>query len=311
MQSNFMQSQASGYLIAIVQAICYAGMGVISKYLYNTGLNPEQVTGIRYFGAVIIVAIMILATKRRPILSRRPVVYVQASLFVLSAYLYLVAVDMLTAGLATVIFYSFPAVVTILSVFALHEPLTLRAVIALVLAMSGIVLISGVISPDAIQLSPMGIFLAIVACVAFAIYTVIGQKTVKSDGQLTLTFTMCAAGAVAVLVLFPSDMPALLHMTPEQWAWSFAVSFFCTVLPVLLLLAAIKRIGATKSALISTSETPFSLLFAFLLLGETLTWMQAVGTVLVVASIVVTTVPSHKAKKGEAAESDPSQGDSR
>ena len=74
---------------------------------------------------------------------------------------------------------------------------------------------------------------------------------------------------------------------------------FAVLLPVFLLLAAIKRIGSTKASLISILETPFSLLLAFAVLGETLTGMQGAGCLLVVASIVVTTLPSRSERKKE------------
>lgn len=284
-----------GYLIAVIQAILYAGMGVIGKFLYNTGLNPEQVTAIRFVGAVLIVGV-VLIIRRKPFFSRSPLVYIQAFFFAASAYLYLVSVDHLTAGLATVIFYTYPAVVALMAVFALHERLTFRTVAALVLAMVGIVLISGVLAPQELQLSALGIALAVAASIAFAIYMIIGQKTVAKDEQLTLTFTMSAVSALLCIVLFPTQLPPLLDMSPLQWGMSFAIALLCTVLPVFLLLAAIKRIGSTKASLISILETPFSLLLAFAVLGETLTGMQGVGCLLVVASIVVTTLPSRAAK---------------
>lgn len=299
-----MGSTGVGYLIAVVQAILYAGMGVIGKFLYGTGLNPEQVTSIRFIGAVVIVGAVLLV-RRKPFLSRSPLVYAQALFFAASAYLYLVAVDHLTAGLGTVIFYTYPAIVALMAVFALRERLTARTVAALVLAMAGIVLISGILAPQELRLSALGIVLAVAASVAFAIYMIIGQKTVAKDEQLTLTFTMSAVSALLCVVLFPTQLPPLLHMTPLQWGMGFAIALLCTVLPVFLLLAAIKRIGSTKASLISILETPFSLLLAFAVLGETLTGMQGAGCLLVVASIVVTTLPARSGKekgKGKEAE---------
>lgn len=287
-----------GYLIAVIQAILYAGMGVIGKFLYGTGLNPEQVTAIRFIGAVIIVGV-VLIVRRKPFFSRSPLVYLQALFFAASAYLYLVSVDYLTAGLATVIFYTYPAVVALMAVFALHEKLTIKTVAALVLAMVGIVLISGILAPQELRLSALGIVLAVAASIAFAIYMIIGQKTVAKDEQLTLTFTMSAVSALLCIVLFPTQLPALVHMDALQWAMGFAIALLCTVLPVFLLLAAIKRIGSTKASLISILETPFSLLLAFAVLGETLTGMQGVGCLLVVASIVVTTLPSRRGKSDD------------
>lgn len=287
-----------GYLAAIVQAILYAGIGVLGKFLYGTGLNPEQVTALRFLGAAIIVGIVLLV-RRKPLLSRSPLVYVQSLFFVAGSYLFLVSVDYLTAGLATVIFYAYPALVALIAVFALHEKLTLRTTMAIVLAMVGIVLISGILAPQELRLSAWGIGVAVAASVSFAIYMVIGQKTVAKDDQLTITFTMSVVGALLCAVLFPAQLPPLLHMTPLQWGLGFAAALLCTVLPVVLLLVAIKRIGSTKASLISIFETPFSLLLAFAVLGETLTGMQGVGCLLVVASIVVTTLPARGGKKRE------------
>lgn len=291
-----MGSVGVGYLLAVLQAVLYGGMGVIGKYLYGTGLNPEQVTAIRFFGAAIIVGV-VLAIRRKPFFSRSPLVYVQALFFFLGAYLYLVAVDFLTAGLATVIFYTYPAIVAVVAVFALRERLTIRTVAAVVLAMAGVVLISGVVAPQELQLSVEGIALSIAAAVSFAVYVVLGQKTLAKDSQLTLTFTMSAMSAVLCAVLFPVQLPPLLQMTPLQWGWGFAIALLCTVLPVFLLLAAIKRIGSTKASLISVLETPTSLLLAFALLGETVTIMQGVGCALVAASILVTTLPAKQKKE--------------
>ena len=51
---------------------------------------------------------------------------------------------------------------------------------------------------------------------------------------------------------------------------------------------------APKASLISTSETPFSLLFAYLILGEVLTISQGIGCALIVASILAATMPSKR-----------------
>lgn len=72
-----------------------------------------------------------------------------------------------------------------------------------------------------------------------------------------------------------------------------------TIAPIVLYIVAIKRIGGTLASLISISETPFSLFFAFLILGEVLTSWQALGAILIVAGIVlVTAQPWLQHKKG-------------
>lgn len=294
-----MGSQGLGYVLAVAQAILYASMGVFAKFLYNTGLNPQQVTIMRFVPAAVLLAIAIVVLRKGKVFSRTPMVYVQGIFFAASAYLYMLTVDELTAGLTTVVFYSYPAVVAILAVFVFHERFTLRTLLALVLALAGIVFISGILSADTIQLSPLGLVYGIGSCLAFAVYSLLGQATVKKEGQLTISFTMSAISSLIMLVLYPAQFPTLLQMDAMQWIICIVMAILCTALPIPMLLAAIKRIGATKASLIGISETPFSLLLAFLVLGEVLTAFQGIGSALIVASIVVTTLPSGKGSSGD------------
>ncbi|MEE0845524.1 MAG: DMT family transporter [Eggerthellaceae bacterium] len=294
-----MGSQGLGYMLAVAQAILYASMGVFAKFLYNTGLNPQQVTIMRFVPAAVLLAIVIVVLRKGKVFSRTPMVYVQGIFFAASAYLYMLTVDELTAGLTTVVFYSYPAVVAILAVLVFHERFTLRTLLALVLALAGIVFISGILSADTIQLSPLGLVYGIGSCLAFAVYSLLGQATVKKEGQLTISFTMSAISSLIMLVLYPAQFPTLLQMDAMQWIICIVMAILCTALPIPMLLAAIKRIGATKASLIGISETPFSLLLAFLVLGEVLTAFQGIGSALIVASIVVTTLPSGKGSSGD------------
>ena len=245
-----------GYALAVVQAVLYAMMGIIGKYLYFTGLNPQQAIVLRFTMTFLILGAFLLIRRKQPLFSRNPLVYVQGVFFMGSALFYFLAVDETTAGLATALLYAYPAVVALLSTVVFKERFTLKIATAVILALAGIFAISGVM-PGTIALSPVGVLYGVASCLAFAVCTVIGQKVVEKDEPLTITFSM-------------------------------------TTVPVVPLLVSIRIIGATKASLISTSETPFSLLFAYLILGEVLTISQGIGCALIVASILAATMPSKR-----------------
>lgn len=286
--------QGVGYILAVVQAVMYSTMGIISKYLYGTGMTPQQVMVLRFGGTVLVLGLFLLVWRRRRLFSRKPLVYVQGLFFVASALLYFLSVQELTAGLATVIFYAFPAVVALLTALVFRERPGLRVIGSLALALVGIVLISGLLGSGEVRLSPAGIAYGIGGCVAFAVYTVLGQKAVEKDSPFTMTFSIAVVGLAVCALCLPGEFPAMLQLSTLQVGLGLAIVLFNTIIPVVLLLAAIKRIGATKASLISILETPFSLLIAFLVLGETLTPLQGAGSVLVVASILIVTLPGKK-----------------
>jgi drug/metabolite transporter (DMT)-like permease len=278
-----------GYALAIGQAVLFATSGVLARYSYGTGLSPQQVTALRFFGTFAIVAVALAVTQHR-FLSRQPLVYMQGVLFAAANYLYMFAVNELSAGLATVIFFAYPAVVAVLAVPMYRERLTRRTVIAIVLALGGIVLISGILTGGVGQLSPLGLVYAIAGMIGIGVYALLGQKTVAGDHPLTITATVTLISSLIAVVAFPTALPALGVMSAQQWVLAGAIAVFSAALPVMMQLAAIRRIGATKASLIGILETPVALLFAYLALGETLTGNQVLGSALVVASVLVITV---------------------
>jgi drug/metabolite transporter (DMT)-like permease len=217
-------------------------------------------------------------------------VYVQGVLFAVANYLYMFAVNELSAGLATVIFFAYPAVVAFLAVPMYRERLGARTVTAMVLALSGIVLISGILSAGVGQLSPLGLGYAVAGMIGIGLYALLGQKTVDGDHPLTITATVTLVSSLIAVVAFPAALPALAVMSGQQWALAGAIAVFSAALPVMMQLAAIRRIGATKASLISILETPVALLFAYIALAETLTGNQILGSALVVSSVLFITV---------------------
>lgn len=301
------RNRTIGYVLAVTQAVLYSTMGVACKFLYGTGLNTGQVVSLRYIGTVLVLGLFLLLWRKYPLLSRRPIVYVQGFFFVLCTILYYLSVRELTANVATVLFYAYPPMVALMAAIVFKEKPSARTIVALAVSMFGIVLLSGIVGgilgSEDISFSPLGVAYGIGSCVAFAIYNILGQMAVgKKDGPLTMTFSMCVVGIVMCLVAYPADIPTLIHITPTQIGVTLFMVVFNTIVPVVMLLEAIKRIGATMTSLIGISETPFAVLFAFMVLGETLTGMQIAGSILVVLSILMVTLPSKQEKLEKEAE---------
>ena len=279
-----------GCILAALQAILYSTMGIFGKLLYATGLGPEQVVLLRFFFSAVLLGVFLLAWRKQRLISRQPSVYVQAVFFFASALFYFLAVNRLTAGMTTVIFYSYPAMVAIGSSVFLREKFTAATAVALLLAMVGLVLVAGPLGGE-VQLDPLGVGEAIVSCASFAIYTLLIHKTARTDGPLTVTFTLSLCSLVAGCVVFAGHIPALAGISVTQIGLSCGLALASTIIPIVLYIEAVKRIGATKSSLIGVCETPSSLLLAFLILGETITLNQGVGSLFIVASILVITIP--------------------
>lgn len=286
-----MTDRNKGFLLVVLSAIFYSSLGILGKYIYTTGIEMSLVVLLRFLATVVLLGLFWLIRRKEPLLTLSPVVLFQGLFFVASAVVYFMAVKHLSAGLATVILFAHPALVAVLAVIFYREKISGRHVTGLVLALLGLLFISGVLNQGGSELSPLGLVLATLSAVVYGIYALLGQKSIKKDGVWTISFTAALMGLVIVAAVFPSNIPSLLSVTPYQASLAVAMAFFGTILPVVLFLEGVKKIGASMASLISITEIPFSLVLAFVVLGEVVTTMQIVGTLLIVlATIVAMTV---------------------
>ena len=278
-----------GYLLAVVQAVLYATLSIFGKLLYATGLDSHQVVLLRFLSMTVLLGAFLVIWRRVPLLSMRRSTLIQGAFFFVTALFYLLTVEPLTAGMTTVIFYTFPAVVAVINVVAFKERFSAAIAIALILAFAGLVLVSGMVA-GGIVLDALGIAYGIISCVCFAIYTVLIQRLGRDESPLTSTFTIALIGLAASCVVFAPSVPTLLELDANQVALACGMGLLSTILPVVIYIEAIKRIGGTKAALISISETPFTLALAFIILGEVLTTQQTIGSILIIASVAVVSI---------------------
>ena len=186
-------SRAVGYVLAVVQAVLYASLGIFGKLLYATGLGSQEVVILRFLCTTVLLGAFVLVRGKDALISRQKTVYVQAVFFFLSAFLYFFTVEHLTAGMTTVIFYTFPLVVALINTLFFHERLTLATGFALVLALAGLVLVSGVVT-GGLVLEPFGIANA--------------QPVFETDRMLITEVTALAGGKHTKLTLAAANSGA-------------------------------------------------------------------------------------------------------
>ena len=283
------RTQVIGGILAVLQAVLYSTMGIFGKLLYATGMDSQQVVILRFMCSTVLLGAFMLVWRKEPLVSRQKTVYLQAVFFFVSAFLYFFAVERLNAGITTVFFYLYPAMVAGINLIVFHERISTAVAVALVLSIMGLVLISGMATGQ-LSIDPIGLAFALASALAFAIYTVLIQVTERTEGSFTVTFTLSWTSLLASCIIFAPSVPSLFHLRFYQVLIGCIMALACTILPVVLYIQAIKRIGGTKTSLIGISETPSSLMLAFLILGETIAPIEGVGIVLIVVSVVAITI---------------------
>src|SRR6266487_889842 len=275
-----------GLLLIITSAISFGAMPIFARLAYAAGADPITVLFLRFsIAAVIMTLIMIVSKTPFPRgLILLELIFLGAIAYVGESLAYFMALTMASAGLVALLLYIYPALVTALSAIFLKEHLTPVKIVALFLALSGTALTIRITSGGSL----LGILLGMAAAVDYAIYIVLGSRIVRRSGPLGSTTVIIIstasvyAGIVAIRgVTFPA--------TSTGWMAIIAIALISTVLAFTTFFGGLKRIGPTSASTLSTFEPIVAVILAAIVLGESISPVELLGGVLILAAVVVLT----------------------
>jgi drug/metabolite transporter (DMT)-like permease len=162
------------------------------------------------------------------------------------------------------------------------EKIGMRRAIALLVGFAGVVVLATA------KVSGLSIGAAVVAGAVAALLYGLGVNLVKR--HMTGLPPAASAGATlgcAAVALLPM---ALTHWptTPIptlSWACAVALGVVCTGLAFLMFYRLIARIGPARASTVTYLVPMFGALFAWLFLGEAVTWAMVVAGVLILGSV--------------------------
>ncbi|MFE7211011.1 DMT family transporter [Streptomyces sp. NPDC057611] len=148
------------------------------------------------------------------------------------------------------------------------------------LALAGVFLLGGG-SFD--SLDPAGVAFALSAGVMWAAYIVFSARTGRRFPQADGLALAMAVGALLFLPLGIAESGSKL-VVPTTFALGAGVALLSSVLPYTLELLALRRLPASTFAVLMSLEPALAATAGFLILGQSLTALQAVAIVLVIAA---------------------------
>ena len=127
-----------------------------------------------------------------------------------------------------------------------------------------------------------GILAALGAGVCWATYTVVGQR---AGGVHGLTTTALGIGIAAILIVpFGLAHASLSGFKPSLLPAMFAVGVFSSALPFSLEMVALTGLSTRVYGSLTSVEPAIGALMGLVFLGESLTWLQALGVIVIMAA---------------------------
>lgn len=279
-----------GLALASIGAIAFSGKAIIIKLAYRHGV--DAVTLITYrmlFALPLFVLLAWWAGRGKPALTKRDwiaVVGLGFTGYYLASSLDFAGLAYISASFERLILYLNPTLVLAMGVFIFKRKVTRRQLISLGVSYCGVLLVFGHELGALGANAALGAALVFASAVSYAVYLVYSGEEVRRLGALRLTGLATTAACLFCIAQFALLRPmSALNVAPEVIWLSMLNATLCTFAPVLMVMMAIERIGATMAAQTGMIGPLSTILMGVVILGEPFTVWIAAGTLLVLTGI--------------------------
>ena len=287
-------SLGPGLLLAAAGAIAFSGKAIIVKLAYRHGV--DAVTLIMYrmlFALPLFAGLAWWAGRGKPPLARRDHVVIAGlgfSGYYLASFLDFAGLQYISASLERLILYLNPTLVLIFGVLFFGQKVRPAQLVALAVSYAGVLLVFGheltITGMEAQMSTALGAALVFGSAVSYAVYLVYSGQEVKRLGALRLTGWATLVACLLCLLQFVVLRPMSAAVVAPEVLWlSLLNATLCTFAPVVMVMLAIERVGATLAAQVGMIGPLSTVLMGVFILGEAMNGWIVAGTVLVLVGV--------------------------
>ena len=288
---------ALGLAMGMLGAIGFSGKAIIVKLAYRHGVDTVTLLMLRMLLALPFFMAMVWWTQHRkgsvPVrLSVREwlgVVWLGFCGYYLASFLDFAGLQYVSASLERLILYLYPTLVLLLGIVLYGQRASRHQWMGMAVSYAGVVAVFA----HEVRLTGadvgLGAALVFGSAVSYALYLSYSGELVRRLGALRLVgLASCVACLLCVgqfALLRPVSVVA--ELGAEVWWLSVLNASLCTVLPVVLVMLSIERIGSALASQAGMVGPMSTLVMAALVLDEPLSPWLLLGTALVMSGVFI------------------------
>ena len=269
--------------------------GTIGIFRRNIQLSSTMIALLRAVIGVAFLLIVLRVSGRKPdrtaIRSNAPMLLISSGLMGLNWIVLFEAYRYTSVATATLCYYMEPIILVLLSPVFLGERLTKKKVLCVLVALSGMVLVSGVLQAGfSGGEETKGVIFGLLAALLYASVILI-NKRLRGIGAYDRTIMQLGLAAVLLLpyALLTGDFS--VRMDTSSAVMMLLVGVVHTGFAYCMYFGSISGLHAQTVALLSYIDPVVAIVLSALLLGERMTIAGVIGAVLVLGATIVSELP--------------------
>jgi len=282
--------KTKGILFIILSAISFGIMPILAKLSYRGGANTYTTLFLRFFFAAIMLFYYLKSKGISLKLARKQlflVIIIGVFGFTLSSISLFMSYNYISIGMATMIVYTYPAIVTLLSYMFYKEKIYPRKIVSLTISTIGIFVL---IDRGSVSFNLIGIILAGIAAVMYSLYVLgASHKEFRVINSYVLTFYISCASAIMMFLAAITTGNFNMHISFYALVAILLLALISTTVALMAFLEGVRIIGPSKASILSTIEPIVALTLGIIILREPISARIIIGSIMIVTSVVILT----------------------
>lgn len=281
-----------GILMAGLGSVLFSGKAILVKLAFTYNANAETIIALRMLMALPLFWAIYWWQARKQTMSRLSLedhvkIFILGFLgYFFSSYLDFLGLQYISVGLERIVLYLTPTIVLLISYFVLNKHITRLQWYALIVGYLGVIIVFIQDASSTGSTALLGMGLVFASACSYAIYMIGSGEMVKRVGSVRMVvYASSASALLSVIQILFYDPMAVFTQAPQIYWLSLLNAALCTVIPMLLIMIAISRIGSPLVAQAGILGPVSTLFMGWAVLSEPITLLQIGGMVLVMGAM--------------------------
>lgn len=281
-----------GILMAGVGSILFSGKGVLIKLAFSYGADSETLLALRMLMALPMFWVIYWWESRRKIMSPLSwsdllkIFFLGFLGYFFSSYLNFLGLQYISVGLERIVQYLTPTIVLFISYFVLKKTISRLQWYAMVVGYIGVLIVFIQDASSTGINAWLGMVLVFGSACFYATYLISSGEMVQRIGSVRLVVYASTTATLLSLIQSTFYNPSAIFEQVQAIYWfSLLNAGLCTVIPMLLIMIAINRIGSPLVAQAGILGPISTVFLGYFILSEPITWIQISGMSLVIAAM--------------------------
>jgi len=283
-------------LFIITAGILWGTMGVFSTALENLGFTSTEGSAIRVISCALILAVINFKKLKIDLKDLWQFVLIGIFSILTMSITYFESIKQSSLTLASILLYTAPVMVTLMSAVLYREKITPVKFFCLIAAVLGIIMISGLDS--SVSISMPGLIYGLLSGFSYALYSIIGKLILKKYEPITVStyaFIFASLGSV-----FLCDVPGIIHgaLHTQNVFHTLLIMAGCGIvtaaIPYALYTIGLKYVPAGKASILACVEPLTATVIGITFYGDLLGMVSALGIILIIVAVGVLSFPRNR-----------------